>query len=181
MTDPAAAWHAEHRYFQKLLALLLERVRKLADGDEPDYELMLDIVSYLHDYADEMHHPREDIAFAALAKHAPELRDTLDALRQEHRVIARAGEILFNLLTAALKGTVVARADIEMAAATYLVYYGNHIAREEEEVLAKAAAVLTAEDWASVRNGVPSHPDPVFGASPDQRYRELRRRIALEA
>ena len=181
MTDPAAAWHEEHRYFQKLLALLLQRVHALADGGEPDYELMLDIVSYLHDYADEMHHPREDIAFALLANRVPELKHTLAALRQEHRVIARAGEILFNLLTAALKGAVIARADIEMAAATYLVYYGNHVAREEEEVLAKAAAVLTAEDWASVRNGVRSRPDPVFGATPEQRYRELRRRIALEA
>ncbi len=130
MTDPAAAWHEEHRYFQKLLTLLLQRVRLLADGGEPDCELMLDIASYLHDYADEMHHPR---------------------------------------------------ADIEMAAATYLIYYGNHVAREEQEVLAKAAAVLTKEDWASVRHGVPSRPDPVFGATPEQRYRELRRRIALEA
>jgi hypothetical protein len=31
------------------------------------------------------------------------------------------------------------------------VYYGNHIAKEEEDVLTRAAGFLTAEDWDAVR------------------------------
>ena len=66
-----------------------------------------------------------------------------------------------------------------VAAATYLVYYGNHIAKEED-VLARAAKELTPEDWEAVRNAVPQIRDPLFDSESGKRFRELRRQIALE-
>jgi hemerythrin-like domain-containing protein len=78
-------------------------------------------------------------------------------------------------------GAVVARGEIEAAASTYLVYYHSHIAREEDGVLDRAAALLTPEDWESVRTAVPAAPDPLTGADAQERYRELRRHIALES
>ena len=68
-----------------------------------------------------------------------------------------------------------------MAAAAYLVYYSNHIAKEEEDVLARAAKELTPEDWKAVKAAAPGALDPVFGDKPEERYKELRRQIALDA
>jgi hemerythrin-like domain-containing protein len=179
--DPVKAWHDEHAYFQRLLMLLQKQVDVFHGGDRPNYELMLDIVSYLREYSDRVHHPREDVAFARLAQKLPELALPLERLKQEHRVIANAGEALKELLTEILDDAVVPRADVEMAAATYLVYYGNHIAKEEEDVLASAARALGPEDWAAIRSAVPAVKDPLFGDAPEERYRNLRRQIALEA
>jgi len=181
MTDPVAAWHAEHAYFNQLLRLLHRQVDVFHTGERPNYELMLDIIAYLREYSDRFHHPREDAAFARLAQRCPELELLLARLRQEHRVIAHAGEALKEILIAVLGEAVVPRAQVEAAAATYLVYYGNHIAREEEDVLARAARVLTPEDWQAVRTAVPPIRDPLFGDHPEERFRELRRQIALEA
>jgi hypothetical protein len=50
---------------------------------------------------------------------------------------------------------VVPRAQVETAAATYLIYYGNHIAKEEEDVLPRAAAALTEGDWQAVAAAPP--------------------------
>lgn len=44
----------------------------------------------------------------------------------------------------------VLREEVAVALATYLVYYGNHIAKEEEDILPRAEAALTPEDWAAV-------------------------------
>ena len=96
-------------------------------------------------------------------------------------MIAHAGENLHKLVQAALGGAVIQRAEIEVAAATYLVYYGNHIAKEEEDVLPRAAKVLTAEDWDAVRRAVRPSRDPLFGGGSEERFRELRRQIAVEA
>ncbi len=181
MTGPVAMWHAEHVYFRRLLELLQAEVEAFHRAERPNYELMLDIVAYLRDYCDRFHHPREDVAFARLAGRVPELKPDLARLAQEHRVIARAGEKLRAQLEAVLGETMVPRAEIEVAAATYLVYYGNHIAKEEELVLERAAQALTADDWAAVREAVSDEPDPVFGERPHERYRELRRRIAAAA
>jgi hemerythrin-like domain-containing protein len=65
-----------------------------------------------------------------------------------------------------------------MAAAMYLVYYGNHIAKEEEDIVWQAARLLSEEDWDAVRAAVPPQRDPLFGEAPDERYRALRERIA---
>ena len=181
MTDPIAAWHTEHVYFNQLLHMLQREVDKFHFGEPPNYELMLDIITYLRDYTDQFHHPREDVAFEHLARRCPDLELALARLGQEHRVIAHAGQKLAEYLRAIVGGAIVPRAEVEMAAATYLVYYGNHIAKEEEDVLARAAKELTAEDWEVVRGAVPPLRDPLFAGGAQERYRELRRQIALEA
>lgn len=178
MNAPGAAWRTEHEYFQRLLALLQGQLDVFHRGERPSYELMLDILAYLREYGDVFHHPREDVAFARLAERRPELELALARLQQEHRVIARAGERLVALLNQALDGALVPRAEIEVAAATYLVYYGSHIAKEEETVLGVAEKLLAPEDWEAVRRAVPAAADPLFGGPPQERYRELARRLA---
>jgi hemerythrin-like domain-containing protein len=180
MADPISVWHTEHVYFNRLLQLLHQQLDAFHTGERPNYELIFDIVSYLREFSDRFHHPREDVAFARLAKRCPDMELMLTRLGQEHRVIAHAGETLLTLLNAVLGGAIVRRAEVEVAVATYLVYYGNHIAKEEEDVLTRAAQALTTEDWEAVRAAVPGIRDPLFGDNPEDRYRELRRQIARE-
>lgn len=118
MTNPIEAWRIEHAYFNRLLALLQKQVDAFHFGENPKYDLMLDIISYLRDYSDKMHHLREDVAFARMAGHCPDLRSTLSRL---------------------------------------------------------------AEDWEAVRNAVPHGSDPLFGGAGEDRYKVLRRQIALES
>ena len=181
MTDPIAAWHAEHVYFGQLLELLRRQLDVFHRGARPNYELMLDVISYLRDYSDQYHHPREDQAFERLARRCPDMEPALSRLYQEHRVIAHAGESLRQQINSILAGTIVPRAAVEVALATYLVYYGNHIAKEEEDVLPRAAKELAPVDWKAVKDAAPAGRDPVFGDKPEERYKELRRQIALEA
>jgi len=89
--DPIAAWHTEHVYFNQLLRLLQRQLDLFHRNEQLNYELMMDIVSYLREYTDQYHHPREDVAFERLAKSCPDLKLDLARLMQEHRVIARNG------------------------------------------------------------------------------------------
>lgn len=151
---PVEMWHAEHARFERLLAELQAHVDVFHAGGRPEYERMMEIIDTLREEGDGSHHPREDVAFERLARRCPDLALPLARLRQEHRVIAEGGETLRRLLSEALSGAVIPRAEIEVAAAMYLVYYGNHIAHEEEDILHRAAESLTAEDWAAVRAAV---------------------------
>ena len=180
MFNPIAAWNAEHAYFARLLDLLERQVDVLHTGERPNYELMFDIIFYLRDFSDRSHHPREDAAFTRLAQRRPGMELELARVRQEHRVIAHAGETLLTLLNEIIEGGVIARAEVEAAAATYLVYYRSHIANEDRNVLPHAAELLTPADWEAVRTAVPVISDPLFGPDPEERYRELRRQIARE-
>lgn len=180
MSVPVKTWHMEHVYFRRLLQRLQKEVDVFAAGERPNYELMLDIITYLTQFTDAVHHRREDVAFERLVRRLPEMQLPIARLQQEHRVIAHAGETLRQLLASVLDGSVLRRAEVETAAATYLVYYGSHIAKEEEDILTRAAAELTREDWDAVRQAVPQADDPLFGHEPNARFRQLRRQIDLQ-
>jgi hemerythrin-like domain-containing protein len=179
--NPVKAWHEEHAYFNRLLDVLQEQVDTLQAGQAPSFDLLLDIVTYLRDYSDQVHHPREDEAFKRLARRSPELRPTLARLQQEHRVVAESGDRLRELLEEVAAGEVMPRTTIEAAAATYIVYYRNHIASEEKEILPVAGRELTEADWTAARNAAPSRGNPLAEADRGDRFRNLRRRIAAEA
>jgi len=181
VVDPIAAWREEHEYFARLLQLLQKQVDVFHAGGEPKYALMQDIVWYLCEYSDQFHHPREDVAFERLARHCPDLALVIARLRQEHRVIAHAGATLLARIESVLEGAILSREQIEAAAATYLIYYQNHIRTEENAILTRASQHLTAADWEVVRTAVPVVPNPLFGGDPHGRFRELRRQIAQEA
>ncbi|MDX1374712.1 MAG: hemerythrin domain-containing protein [Burkholderiales bacterium] len=174
-------WHDEHANFAQLLALLERELARFHEDAGPNYALMLDVVEYLRHYPDRAHHAREDVAFERLAARDPGLRVRVNRLLQEHRVIARAGDELLRLLNEVADEAVLLRADVETAVATYLVYYRHHLATEEREILPRAAALLSPEDWAAVGAAAPAGRDPLFGDAADQRYAALRRLIELEA
>ena len=180
MAEPLAVWHAEHVNFVRLLDLLETQVAAFHRGERPNYDLMGDIVYYLRSFADRVHHPREDVAFARLAEREPGLASVINRLRQEHRVISTASEELFSRLNEATEDVMTPRAALDAAAATYVVYYRHHIATEEGEILPRAAQLLTQEDWAAVATNVADASDPLFGNDVDARFRELRKQIAME-
>jgi|SoiMethySBSTD1v2_1073268.scaffolds.fasta_scaffold49321_2 hemerythrin-like domain-containing protein/rubrerythrin len=174
--QPVEHWHTDHVYFNRLLNLLEKQVDVFHDGGVPNYELMLDVVYYVTHFSDVLHHPREDAAFARLARRNPGLQLPVARLAQEHRVLAHIGKRLEQMLEQAAGGAFFERADLEALAATYLTYYRSHIAREERDILPLAVRMLTVEDWAAVRTAVPEEATEVAEA----RFRELRRQIALE-
>jgi hemerythrin-like domain-containing protein len=181
MIDPVAAWHAEHQNFSRLLDLFDREVAVFHSGERPDYELLLDIVAYLRHFPDMAHHPREDIAFARLVGRDPSLGPMVARLQQEHRVIAAVGARLQELLEVILDGAFAERVQIEAACATFLVYYRHHILTEEQGILPRAAELLDAADWRAIADAHAGTPDPLFGDTVEDRYRELRRKIVVEA
>lgn len=181
MADLLALWRGEHSKFSRLLNLLEDQVRVFHDGGQPDYELMTDIVYYLTEYADAFHHPREDVGFRLLVKKDPSSAPRINRLLQEHRVIAEAGRQLLERLGAASADVVMPRGDIEAAAATYIVYYRQHIGAEEMEILPRIEKRFDAEDWAEVAGAKSRGKDPLFGENADARFQALRKRIAEEA
>ncbi|QUN32142.1 hemerythrin domain-containing protein (plasmid) [Cupriavidus sp. KK10] len=178
---PLAAWHSDHIHFASLLDLLEKQISNFHQGEQPDYGLMATIIQYLRNYGDCVHHPREDVAYALLVERDPGTRIIISRLLQEHRVIATVGAELLDRLREAQSEVVTSRAALEAAAATYLVYYRNHLSTEEKQVMPRAARFLTEADWAEVAATDPASADPLFGANVQKRFATLRKQIDSEA
>ena len=176
--DPVSVWHTEHIYIGRLLDLLQDELELLRRRRKANYELMLDVVEYLHVYGDRYHHAREEATFSFLAFRRPDLSKMLDRLGQEHTALAWIGERLLEELNDAVEGFATTPEDLQALLGTYLLLYREHIANEEAEIV-DAADMLTAEDWTSVAQALPPRPDPLFGVKPDQRYQELLKSLEV--
>jgi hemerythrin-like domain-containing protein len=178
--DPIRVWHGEHMRFSRLLDFLEQQMTAPHAGGHPNYELMRDVVHYLHHFADRIHHPREDIAFARLAQRDPEFKPYVHHLSQQHRAIAEAGEALLRQLDDIQQNNMIKRALVEAAVEFYLGYFRHHLATEENKVLPHALKVLTPEDWAAVATAIPGLPDPLFGDDVAARYQKLYGQVTRE-
>jgi hemerythrin-like domain-containing protein len=58
----------DHRRFGRIMTLLEGLVARFHGGEEPDYELMCELLEYVVDYADQVHHRSEELIFAAMGE-----------------------------------------------------------------------------------------------------------------
>jgi hemerythrin-like domain-containing protein len=178
MSSLVSIWRAEHRAFGALLGLLEQQVELLQKGEAPNYEMMLDVVSYMVDYADRFHHPAEDRVFAKLSERVPATSDNVRELGRQHSEILKNGRELTSGLEGAMNGAVTLRSAIENQAKRYLDTFRQHMYTEEQGLFLAALEHLSEEDWRTIEREAQRGEDPLFGERPDQRYRALRQEIS---
>jgi hemerythrin-like domain-containing protein len=179
VSDHIAHWHAEHVNFGRLLGLLEAQLDCFHRGDAPDYELMLDIMYYMTHYPDQIHHPKEDLAFARIVAREPRMRAAVDELLRQHDWLRESGAELVRVLDDIVNGSVVARERVEAPARAYLAGFRGHVQKEETDVF-PAARALTAADWTAINDAIAHRDDPLFGKTTEQRYVALQRHIARQ-
>ena len=181
MTETIAVWRAEHLNFAKLLDILEDQLRRFHTGDEPNYELMLDIMFYMTHYTDLLHHAREDLAFAKLRERDRSVGALVDELARQHELIKECGEELVADLDGIVNGSILSRERVELPGRDYIANFRSHMQMEENEILPLAEVLLREADWAAIDAALSHREDPLFGSGTEQRYAALRRQIGREA
>ncbi len=74
----------DHRNMVMLLDLLSAEIDRLAASGEPDYDFVRDIMLYVIEYPDVVHHPKEDIIYRHLKSLRPEIRTELERVETNH-------------------------------------------------------------------------------------------------
>ncbi|AYH44293.1 hemerythrin domain-containing protein [Azoarcus sp. DN11] len=181
MSGHILKWQAEHANYHKLLDLLQSLAETFIHGDEPDYDLMSDIVYYMTQYPDHYHHPREDVAFRRLLARDPAIAAIVDELAHEHGAISECSTALAADLAAVANGAMMSRSTLATDVRNYVAFLKNHMDAEERELFPRLAAALDDEDWFLVDSAIHFAADPIFGDSVQERFRALHRRIAGQA
>ena len=181
MSDSIALWHAEHANFATLLDLLEGQLDLFHKGEKPDYELMLDIMFYMTDYSDVLHHPKEDLAFARIKEREVNARPLVDELTEQHARLKEFGDALVRALDDIVNGSITSRERVEVPGRAYIADFRSHMLKEETAILPLAAKLLRDRDWAAIDAAIRHIDDPLFGKNVEERYAALRRQIAREA
>lgn len=167
----------DHRNMSIMLDLLGNQVDHIRDGERPDYELIHDIMRYMTVYSDAVHHPKEDLLYAAMKAKHPELVHELERVEPEHREIAGRGEILRADVEAVASGAAVTRERLVEDTSEYVTTLRKHMAWEEEDLFRRAKDLIEDEEEMFIDISNFDRMDPVFGPEREHSFENLLRNI----
>lgn len=164
----------EHRYMNLLVETLDEHLQNAKEPATGDYFLMQDIVRYMHDYSDKVHHPTEDLMFGKLVQRNPAREKDVTRLQREHGFLDKNTSDLMRLLEVAADRQTPEDAEaVRDAASTYIHSLRQHMQFEEHELFPSATSCLASKDWHDIEARLEAVEDPLFGETVQREYRVL--------
>ena len=167
----------DHRNMAVMLDLLEREINRVRGGEEPDYELIHDIMRYMTVYSDAVHHPKEDVLYRTMRDARPELAAGLEHVEPEHHRLAELSETLRNDVEAIASEATVTRDRVAANSGDYVDFLRRHMDWEERVLFPKADALVKAEDALFVDIAHLDRLDPVFGPEREHSFANLLQNI----
>lgn len=163
----------DHRNMSVVLNLLEDAVEQASAGDDPDFELVDEIMRYMTVYPDAVHHPKEDVVYEQLRNRRPDLANGLEDVPGDHREIATLGSALRDDVEAINAGAAVRRDKFIDDASNYITRLRKHMAWEEGDLFERIDKMLDAESRGVDVAELGHIKDPVFELEVESGFRRL--------
>ena len=167
----------DHRNMVMLLDFLEAEINRLATSGEPDYDLVRDIMLYVTEYPDVVHHPKEDIIYRQLKSLRPEIHSDLECVETDHQYIEESGRKLRNGIEAISIGANLNREELIEKFYHYMDQHREHMYWEEINLFSLADELQRYGDWSEVVLKSNEISDPLFGSRVERKYRRLLAKI----
>ncbi len=163
----------DHRNMVMLLDLLGAEIDMLALSGDPDYDLVRDIMLYVTEYPDVVHHPKEDIVYRHVKSLRPEIHADLERVETDHQYIEESGLKLKNDIEAISIGAKLNRDELTEKLGHYMEQHREHMYWEEIELFSLADELQHYGDWSEVILENNEISDPLFGSRVERKYGTL--------
>lgn len=173
MSNLIAQIHQDHVNMARILKLINSEIEALIAEEPRDLEILDDAMRYMINYADKIHHAKEDIMLRRLQEAAPDTLELIEDIFEEHQQIFRKGTEFQELVQAVEYGDFVLRDEIVARGTDYVRTLYAHMSKEEEVLLKRAREVLTDNDFAELGIDYGPDTDPLFGEKIQKEYKDL--------
>lgn len=167
----------DHRNMVLLLGLLEAEADRFSEGGEPDYDLLQSVMTYVADYPDAVHHPREDQLYRHLKSLHPDIDDSLERVESDHKNLEHAGTRLREQIDALTTGHSTDRETLFNGLQKYAQHLRKHMYWEEQELFSLADEMSEQSIVETKKLGGESALDPLFGSQVDRKFKRLLNRI----
>jgi hemerythrin-like domain-containing protein len=171
----------DHRNMRQMLVLLEHESNLIYDGQQPDFELLHDVMHYMTIYPDAVHHPKEDRLYAELRAVRPDLSRGFERITMDHRHIAELSLTLKTDIASINLGAVTRRKGVVGNALRYVNTLRGHMQWEEldlfrrvDEMIAEGHDVIDVAIFSQTT-------DPVFGPETEENFARLVANIQAHA
>ena len=180
MTQLLERLHEDHMHLTRLLDLLERLLDMFHEGTEPDYELICEMLEYMEQYADQLHHPTEELIFERMQTYEAGQQQILDVLINQHGVLGEINKQFRTSMEGIIHGEVLRRDLVEAHGRDLVETLRKHLDLEEKEAFPLAQELLTDDDWAELQEQSPKASDPVFGDRDRDRFQALYRHLLAQ-
>ena len=153
----------DHEHLDRVLDLLESHVDAFHDGEPIDFELIAEVLEYLADYADGVHHRLEDHLFEPLKDRADELGATVRQVVFQHPHLSARTRQFQHTAEGVVHDAVVTREEFEQQARAFLGLQREHLRLEDERVMPALEQVLGTAALDAAAGLLPAEQDPLFG------------------
>ena len=160
-----------------LLVLLSIQLDKTENSDNPDYELMSEIVDYFRGYPDLYHHPKEELVYRLVLSRDPAQKDTIGELETEHANCEKYLNDFARMLVNVLLGIEVPREIFVMKGRKFVDNERRHMDGEEEYFFPAAENLLSDEDWQELDRKIDEFQKPLLERQAPHRFLKLRKAL----
>lgn len=167
----------DHKNMALMLNILERESNRIYDGQEPDYELLHDIMHYMTVYPDAVHHPKEDRLYAELKAFRPELSTGFTRITMDHRHIAELSLKLRNEIESINSGNPVRRNAVVADALRYVNTLRGHMQWEELDLFRRVDEMIRQGHKILDAANLTHHADPVFGPEVEEDFGRLVKSI----
>ncbi len=169
--------HTEHAHICRVLDFLDTQIGLLEKGENPEWDLMKDVMHYMTNFPDIYHHPKEDLVFKRLRERQAGAIPEIDDILHEHGELAEMGQKFRAAINEVEGGSVMSVEDFSKMARGYVDVQRRHVELEERVLFPLAKKFLRQEDWTEVDKAIESRPDPMFGHMVKDEYKLIRSAI----
>ena len=163
----------DHKNMALMLRLLERESNRIYEGEEPDYELLQDIMHYMTVYPDAVHHPKEDRLYAELKAFRPDLSTGFARITMDHRHIAELSLKLRNDIESINSGNPVRRNAVVADALRYVNTLRGHMQWEELDLFRRVDEMIQAGHDVLDTANFTHRSDPVFGPEVEENFGRL--------
>ena len=128
----------DHFRLAFVLALIEGLLDEFHEGLEPDYVVMCQLMEYLIDYADQVHHPSEDLIFNRLLEQQGAQHALLNELMEQHRSLSQLNRRFKESIEGIVHGEVLRRDEVEHQGRELIDRLRRHMSLEDEKAFRTA-------------------------------------------
>lgn len=171
----------DHQNIAKLLKVLEQKLAHIRNEKAVKYKLIAHIISYMQEYADRYHHPKEDLIYDYYVKYRVVEDDLSNQLKKQHENLMAMTDELSNILDIILLDAVVPLDQFSDKLEAFINAQWEHLNYEEDVVFPALKRHLTADDWRAIEQSWQhgNYEDPLFGHRVHEQYKALSERIKL--
>jgi len=164
----------DHKALSDVIEALEVRLPEISRRDPETLDLLANLIDYIAEYPDQVHHPREDRIIERLIDKGltPSERIIVELTVTQHAELGAATARMAVDIDAVLAKAQDAGPQLEHDTRIYLAMQKEHMRREEQQLFPVALRLFTATDWAEIEASETAVPDPLKESRLD-RYASL--------